>query len=1048
MRGKSAQYEVQLMQLVCCESAHFVKKMMIKKNRVLGVAALLLAAPLLAPALAYANPTDEPSDPTGTASESPSPSADSDAIPFVPQPLSERSRKSYISTKEVRANSAAPLLNSSLTAGYFDINNKKVYAGTRTSIPPRLFVTDLYHPSPDGPRYYPSIGNGSWEMAKSGNLLAIGGMGGWKTTTTWVQAFNTDTNSLGSRVTLSGDIVWSLAEDTFESNPGDGVFWAGTYSEWGARLYRINLKTGEAEQRGSWSGTMKYPRSLSVSKYGVTIGLSTPASIFRITSKGAAPSEDLNWTQAVSGTEFIYSQAFTPGFGSNPVPLTLIGTEKAAAASLVVMNTETGQLIAKHSMPGKNTVDRITVDADGKTAWFTTRFEGNLYKLDLTNPAASPLEAVNEPPILGEETRALSSDASNVYGISGNSRMWIFNKGTKQTRVEPLSNPSDEVLDKSVMGIEIFNNKLLVGGNWRYQVHEAGTSRALHIPGEPKAQVIAGNRLYAAIYPAGLITAVNPDLSTEQVMKINTSHKRPAAIEYNDQSGDKPLLMAIGPPTGEYRGALVASGTQENAAFHTYTNPVGDQKVTALAPYSNGYLIGTSAEGESQGSARGNHAQVRFWTPNGDSETGTTHWTVNIARALEVKGVEYVADSAGGIAFAVGTLYGGTSGWAAGIDARTGRLLWFETMPNSIPSALAQEDGYLVGLFNGEVRQLGVSRVKMQGTANVDARIFNKNYVDLYYNESTQKLRLAATSGTEYQDVILNRRRVPYRIWGRDRFDTAVKVSESTYASADTVVIASSAGFADSVSAAPLAAKLNAPLLLVRPNGQLDNATKSEIMRLGATKAVVIGGTGVISPAISRNLPPGVSVTTRLGGKTRYETSLEIAKYLESLFGHKLGVMAVSGTGFADALTSGAAAIKHEKSVVLFDNTSPSTKQFLAQRSIDAVGGAAVRAVSRAGIHADRNIVGQDRYETGKLVCLNYFEPTETIYIALGTNYPDGLATSVLSAKNDAPLLLSKQSLPPATTSVIQSGFGSKKVYFVSGPALISFAADNLITQL
>ena len=1048
MRGKSAQYEVQLMQLVCCESAHFVKKMMIKKNRVLGVAALLLAAPLLAPALAYANPTDEPSDPTGTASESPSPSADSDAIPFVPQPLSERSRKSYISTKEVRANSAAPLLNSSLTAGYFDINNKKVYAGTRTSIPPRLFVTDLYHPSPDGPRYYPSIGNGSWEMAKSGNLLAIGGMGGWKTTTTWVQAFNTDTNSLGSRVTLSGDIVWSLAEDTCEANPGDGVFWAGTYSEWGARLYRINLKTGEAEQRGSWSGTMKYPRSLSVSKYGVTIGLSTPASIFRITSKGAAPSEDLNWTQAVSGTEFIYSQAFTPGFGSNPVPLTLIGTEKAAAASLVVMNTETGQLIAKHSMPGKNTVDRITVDADGKTAWFTTRFEGNLYKLDLTNPAASPLEAVNEPPILGEETRALSSDASNVYGISGNSRMWIFNKGTKQTRVEPLSNPSDEVLDKSVMGIEIFNNKLLVGGNWRYQVHEAGTSRALHIPGEPKAQVIAGNRLYAAIYPAGLITAVNPDLSTEQVMKINTSHKRPAAIEYNDQSGDKPLLMAIGPPTGEYRGALVASGTQENAAFHTYTNPVGDQKVTALAPYSNGYLIGTSAEGESQGSARGNHAQVRFWTPNGDSETGTTHWTVNIARALEVKGVEYVADSAGGIAFAVGTLYGGTSGWAAGIDARTGRLLWFETMPNSIPSALAQEDGYLVGLFNGEVRQLGVSRVKMQGTANVDARIFNKNYVDLYYNESTQKLRLAATSGTEYQDVILNRRRVPYRIWGRDRFDTAVKVPESTYASADTVVIASSAGFADSVSAAPLAAKLNAPLLLVRPNGQLDNATKSEIMRLGATKAVVIGGTGVISPAISRNLPPGVSVTTRLGGKTRYETSLEIAKYLESLFGHKLGVMAVSGTGFADALTSGAAAIKHEKSVVLFDNTSPSTKQFLAQRSIDAVGGAAVRAVSRAGIHADRNIVGQDRYETGKLVCLNYFEPTETIYIALGTNYPDGLATSVLSAKNDAPLLLSKQSLPPATTSVIQSGFGSKKVYFVSGPALISFAADNLITQL
>lgn len=1008
---------------------------------------MLVAAPLLAPALAYANPTDEPSDSTGTASESPSPSADPDAIPFVPQPLDERSRKSFITSKEVRANSAAPLLNSSLAAGYFDIENKKVYAATRTSTPPRLFVTDLDNPSPTGPRYFPSIGNGSWEMAKSGNLLAIGGMGGWKTTTTWVQAFNTDTNSFGRRVTLYGDIVWSLAEDTFESNSGDGVFWAGTYSEWGARLYKINLKTGTAQLRGSWNGTMKYPRSLSVSKYGVTLGLSTPATIFRITRRDDKPRVDTAWTKEVSGAEFVYSQAFTPGFGANPVPLTLLGTEKAADASLVVMNNKTGKLITKHSLPGKNTVDRITVDADGKTAWFTTRFEGNLYKLDLTNPTAPPIEAVNKPPILGEETRALGSDATNVYGISGSSGMWIFNKANKQIRVEPLSNQSDETIDKSVLGIKIFNNKLLVSGNWRYQVHAGNTSKSLYIPGEPKAQVVAGNRLYAAIYPSGLITAVNPDLSTEQVMKITTSHKRPAAIEYNDQSGDKPLLMAIGPPTGQYRGALVASGTKADAEFHTYTNPVGDQKVTALAPYSNGYLVGTSAEGESQGSARGNNAQVRFWTPNGNNETGTTHWTVNIKQALQVNGVEYVADSAGGIAFAVGSLYGG-GGWAAGIDARTGRLLWFETSPYTVPTALAQEDGYLVGLFNGEVRQLGVSRVKMHGTASVDARIFNKQYVDLDYNESTQKLRLAASSGTEYQDVILNRRRVPYRIWGQDRFATAVKVSESTYASADTVVIASSAGFADSVSAAPLAAKLDAPLLLVRPNGQLDNVTKSEIMRLGATKAVVVGSTGVISPAISRSLPPRVKVTTRLGGKTRYDTSLEIAKYLESLFGHKLGVIAVSGTGFADALTSGAPAIKHEKSVVLFDNTSPSTKQFLAERSVDAVGRAAVKAVSSAGIHADKNIVGKDRYETGKLVCQNYYEPTETVYIALGTNYPDGIAASVLAAKNAAPLLLSQQILPPATTSVLKSGFGSKKVYLVSAPTLIYYDADNLITQL
>src|SRR5205823_8509465 len=74
---------------------------------------------------------------------------------------------------------------------------------------------------------------------------------------------------------------------------------------------------------------------------------------------------------------------------------------------------------------------------------------------------------------------------------------------------------------------------------------------------------------------------------------------------------------------------------------------------------------------------------------------------------------------------------------------------------------------------------------------------------------------------------------------GSDRIATAIAVS-GRHPGADTVVIASSAGFADAMVGGPLAARDDIPLLLTPPH-QLDRRVRDEVVRLQATHAVLLG---------------------------------------------------------------------------------------------------------------------------------------------------------------------------------------------------------------
>ncbi|WP_314961403.1 cell wall-binding repeat-containing protein [Peptostreptococcus stomatis] len=81
------------------------------------------------------------------------------------------------------------------------------------------------------------------------------------------------------------------------------------------------------------------------------------------------------------------------------------------------------------------------------------------------------------------------------------------------------------------------------------------------------------------------------------------------------------------------------------------------------------------------------------------------------------------------------------------------------------------------------------------------------------------------------------------RIAGANRYETSEKIAEELGKS-DVVVLASGTNFADALAAAPLAKKMNAPIVLVKKDSLSENAKK---LVKDAKKVYVVGGENTIS---------------------------------------------------------------------------------------------------------------------------------------------------------------------------------------------------------
>ena len=159
-------------------------------------------------------------------------------------------------------------------------------------------------------------------------------------------------------------------------------------------------------------------------------------------------------------------------------------------------------------------------------------------------------------------------------------------------------------------------------------------------------------------------------------------------------------------------------------------------------------------------------------------------------------------------------------------------------------------------------------------------------------------------------------------IVGSNRYETASLIAEKM--EYNNAILVNGTALVDGLSASGLSGTINAPILLTEANyipGTTMNALKN------VNNVYIVGGEGVVSKTIEENLKDQGKTVIRLGGASRYETSIKVANEIEK---HKTitEIYYVNGEiGEADAMSIAPVAAKNGNPVILTNGKSTTYKK-------------------------------------------------------------------------------------------------------------------------
>ncbi|HEY7941306.1 MAG TPA: cell wall-binding repeat-containing protein [Candidatus Limnocylindrales bacterium] len=293
------------------------------------------------------------------------------------------------------------------------------------------------------------------------------------------------------------------------------------------------------------------------------------------------------------------------------------------------------------------------------------------------------------------------------------------------------------------------------------------------------------------------------------------------------------------------------------------------------------------------------------------------------------------------------------------------------------------------------------------------------------------------------------------RLAGADRYATSAAAA-ATYASPQTTVyVASGGGYADALSAAPLAGAQGAPLLLVAPTS-IPAAIHAQLVRLQPTTIVVLGGPGVVSDAVLTQLqalttPAGGAA--RVYGNDRYATSAAVLHTYPTPGSTTPRIYVVAGTDYPDGLSAAALAGHQGAPLALVQQSAVpplvlTELQRLKPASIVVLGGSAVVSdavlaqldglTTPAG--GASRIAGADRYKTSALISQAGYPslpPASVVYVATGTGFADALSGAPLAAKDGVPLLLVQPAALPAAIGTELTRLDARSMVVLGGDASV-----------
>ncbi|WP_300410901.1 cell wall-binding repeat-containing protein [Lagierella sp.] len=265
------------------------------------------------------------------------------------------------------------------------------------------------------------------------------------------------------------------------------------------------------------------------------------------------------------------------------------------------------------------------------------------------------------------------------------------------------------------------------------------------------------------------------------------------------------------------------------------------------------------------------------------------------------------------------------------------------------------------------------------------------------------------------------------RIYGKDRYETALEISRRYVKTSDKVIVLSGESYPDAISASALSAERGYPIFLARKNS-VSKEVIEEIKRVKPNEILLIGGDTTISENVKEALSK-VAVVKRISGKDRYETSLEVFEYKKGLNSKSRRVVFASGRNFADALVA-APYICDEGSVILYDEGCGID---LKKYSPELIFGG---KTSLPGFENVERISGKDRYETS--IKLAKLFDSNTVVFASGKDYPDALAGALVARTEEAPIILIKNDHIPNGVKKYIKESKIEKAIFLGGKTSIS----------
>lgn len=254
------------------------------------------------------------------------------------------------------------------------------------------------------------------------------------------------------------------------------------------------------------------------------------------------------------------------------------------------------------------------------------------------------------------------------------------------------------------------------------------------------------------------------------------------------------------------------------------------------------------------------------------------------------------------------------------------------------------------------------------------------------------------------------------RIAGDGRISTAAAIARVSHPTrSHTAVLAAAGNFPDALAGGPLAAALRAPLLLVHRDSVPDE-TRAALRDLGVRQVWLLGGESMISPDVAAAMAAAGIDVRRLAGKSRVETSIEVARRVGAPDGR---VFLATAATFPDALVASGPAGQLRMPILLSQGRRlhPAVAGLLATSAVSevvvlggpqAVGEAVVDDLERLGLDVTR-LAGVSRYGTAAAILEWTAARTEVdrsrLLVAQGDAFPDALAGGALAAAHDVQLM-------------------------------------------